>query len=339
MNNLFVNTLHGNPGHRPPVWLMRQAGRILDSYQSLRSHYSFQQLMETPQLAAKVTLLPVIELEVDAAILFNDILSLPKAMGMDMQWTQRGPVFTNPLSGMDNPAGFLGTDISGLDYVYETIDRIVEQHKAPLIGFCGAPLTVMCYMIEGISGNQSFPVAQQFITQRRSETEKILETVTQATIHYATQQAEHGIDCFQLFESNAGIIPFEVYKELFLPAVRRILLAVRDKGVPVIFFPKGIGLGLKHIDHSICDFVSIDWQTPILDARQAVDPKVGLQGNFDPQVLTGDTAGIDSMVDKYLSLRRQNPLWIANLGHGVLPHTPIDNVRHLIKRIKATDWT
>lgn len=349
MDSIFLKTLMGKQCHRPPVWLMRQAGRVLPRYQKLREEHSFSELMSTPELAAKVTLMPVEDLGVDAAILFSDILTIPMAMGMDIEWTERGPRFPHPLASYQNPLHHISANIhkqsttatrtSPLDYVYETIDRVVDKSHVPLIGFCGAPLTTLCYMLQGISTKSTFPEAKKFFYERREETKQLIDAVTDITIEYATRQIEHGIDAFQLFESHAGLLPTDTYEELFLPAVCRITDSVRRAGIPLIFFPKGLGCGLKVITPDVCDFVSIDWQTSLSEARKIVPTEVGLQGNIDPHLLFASQEEIANKLSCYKPFFRKHPNWIVNLGHGVLADTPYENVKFLVNWIKETNWT
>ena len=338
MENIFLNTLLGKECQRPPVWLMRQAGRVLPSYQQLRSHYSFSKLMANPDLAAQVTLLPVEDLGVDAAILFSDILTIPVAMGMKIEWTERGPKFLNPLATMEHPLQQLNIKPERLNHVYDAIDRIVERSHVPLIGFCGAPLTTLCYMLQGVSTKATFPEAKKFFYEHREETKQLIDAVTELSIEYATHQIEHGIDAFQLFESHAGLLPTELYEELFLPAVCRITDAVRSAGIPLIFFPKGLGSGLRLITPDVCDFVSIDWQTSLLEARKMVHPEVGLQGNLDPHLLFADQQEIAQAIDGLKPFFREYGHWIVNLGHGVLADTPFENVKFFVNYIKETNW-
>ena len=320
--------------NRPPVWLMRQAGRVLPRYRKLREQYSFRELMETPQLAADVTLMPVDDLGVDAAIIFSDILTVPTALGMEIEWTDHGPKFPQPLCTVENPSKFLKIQPEKFEHVYKAIDIVVKNKKVPLIGFCGAPLTTLCYMIQGVSSKQNFPEAKKFFYENRSETQQLLEIVTEISIDYALKQVEHGINVFQIFESNAGIVPTEFYEEMFLPSVMKISNAVRSKGVPVIFFPKGIGCGLRMMTPEVCDVAGIDWQTSIWDARKLVHKDVALQGNFDPHLLFAPQEIIAAEVEKYRKFFAENPDWIANLGHGVLAETPFENVKYFIQCIQ-----
>lgn len=338
MNSLFLNTLMGRHGQRPPVWYMRQAGRVLPRYQELRKHHSFRELMHTPELAAQVTLMPVEDVGVDAAILFSDILVIPEAMGMELRWTEQGPRFTHPLWQSDRPVQQLHPDSSRLNHVYAAIDSVVGRSHVPLIGFCGAPLTTLCYMLQGMSTKGAFPEAKKFFYERREETRQLIDAVTELSIEYAQQQISHGIDAFQLFDTHAGLLPADVYEELFLPAVQRIADAVRSQGIPLILFPKGLGSGLRLITPDVCDVVSIDWQTSLSEARRLVHPEVGLQGNLDPHLLFATRTEIARTMEHYKPFFREHPNWVVNLGHGVLADTSIEKLRFLTDWIKTANW-
>jgi len=340
MQSILLDTMKGKPGNRPPVWFMRQAGRVLPNYHKLKEQYSFRELMHDPALAAQVTLMPVEDLGVDAAILFSDILVIPEAMGMEAAFTDRGPVFKNPLKGINQPADRLKLNPEKLEYIYRTIDEIIRTRPdhLPLIGFCGAPLTTLCYMIQGISSNPGFPEATRFLFQNRCEAQKLIEALTEMSIHYACGQIDHGIDVFQLFETHANLIPEEMYLEMFMPSVKKIAKVVRARGIPFIFFPKGFGSGLRRITPDIADFVGIDWQIPIHDARELVHPEVGLQGNLDPRLLYADQPTIAAALEKYLPFFRKNSKWIFNLGHGFLPDSPFENAKFVVDWIKNRSW-
>lgn len=332
MNSILLDTLSGKETPRPPVWFMRQAGRVLPSYMKLKERYSFWEMMRSGELAAKVTLLPVHDLGVDAAILFSDILVIPYAMGMGLDFTDRGPVFENPLKDVDAPA--FDPQPEKLGYIYEAIDEIIRTRPAdiPLIGFCGAPLTVLDFMIEGLGSRSDFQDAVIYIFREKRQLKKLIDAVTELSIEYALNQIRHGVEVFQLFETHAGLIPNQLYFELFMPSVKKISRAVRDAGIPFIFFPKGLGAGLEKINKEVCDFVSIDWLTPIREARRMVDKEVGLQGNLDPRLLFADRRDMEEELIRFRDFGRDNKNWIFNLGHGFLPETPFENARFI------TDW-
>jgi uroporphyrinogen decarboxylase len=210
MTNIFLDTLQGKTTDRPPVWFMRQAGRVLPSYLALKEKHTFWQMMKDPELAAKVTLLPVNDLDVDAAILFSDILVIPYAMGMGLDFTDQGPVFEQPLKDVNDPLQKLNPDPGKLQYIYDAIDKILETpgNNTPLVGFSGAPLTVMLFMIQGLGTRSNFADAEKFFFKEKLLTRKLAEAVTELTIEYALQQIKHGISAFQLFDTHAGSVPF-----------------------------------------------------------------------------------------------------------------------------------
>jgi len=337
---ILLKTLSGEPTERLPVWFMRQAGRVLPSYLKIKEDYSFWQMMQHPEIAAKVTLLPIEDLGVDASILFSDILVIPYALGMGLEFNDSGPLFDQPLAYRENPHLGLQPDPSKLNYIYLVIDEIkrTKTEETPLIGFCGAPLTVLLFMIQGLGRKGDFPDAIRFIYQNKETTKKLIDIVTELSIVYALGQIEHGIDVFQLFDTHAGLIPVDLYQELFMPSIQKIANAVREKGVPFIFFPKGLGTGIAKITPDYCDFLSIDWQTPLDTARKLVDPKIGLQGNVDPRLLYASQAEIEKALQPYIDFGKNNQNWIFNLGHGFIPGIPFENAKFLADWVKRTDW-
>jgi uroporphyrinogen decarboxylase len=340
MNNIFIDTLKGIKRERPPVWFMRQAGRVIPEYMKLREKYSFHELMNIPELAAEVTLQPVKLLGVDAAILFSDILVIPEAMGMNLVFTDHGPRFDTPLKDVKDPIGFLTPNPKKLQPVYDAIDAIMatKDSDTPLIGFCGSPLTTLFYMVQGISSDHQFPAAVEMMYRDPETTNKLLETISDLSIDYALNQVKHGISAFQLFETHAGLVPYPLYNEMIMPHVRRILKAVKETGTPVIFFPKGLGAGMSALKGEDFDFVSVDWQMSIEDAKAMVGPEIGVQGNLDPRVLTTSKEAIKKELEKYLPFGSREHKWIFNLGHGILPNIPFDNVKFVVEWIKSVDW-
>lgn len=339
-NSILLQTLRGEQTERPPVWFMRQAGRVLPSYMKIKENYTFWQMMQNPEVAAKVTLLPIDDLGVDAGILFSDILVIPHALGMGLEFNDSGPVFDQPLAYRENPLAGLQADPTKLNYIYEVIDQIIRTKKeeTPLIGFCGAPLTVLLFMLQGLGRKGDFPEAIKFIYQNKETTKKLIEVVTDLSIVYAQGQIKHGVDVFQLFDTHAGLIPVDLYQELFMPSIRKIGAAVREKGIPFIFFPKGLGVGIADITPEDCDYLSIDWQIPIGTARKMVDSKIGLQGNIDPRLLYASQPEIEKALQPYIEFGKNNQNWIFNLGHGFMPGISFENARFLADWVKRADW-
>jgi len=339
-DSIFIKTLKGEKTERPPVWFMRQAGRVLPSYLKLREQYRFSELMQSPELAAKVTLMPVYDLGVDAAILFSDILVIPAALGMKLEFTDSGPKFEKALKDLSDPLSLLSPDASKLEYIYAVIDEIqrTKPSGTPLIGFCGSPFTTLCYMVQGLSSNHTFPDAVALLYKNKVLAHQLLNLITELSIEYASNQVKHGVSAFQIFETHAGLIPSDLYFSMIMPYVRKISSAVKQLGCPVIFLPKGLGTGISHITPEDTDFLSIDWQTPIEEARQLVHPEIGLQGNLDPRLLLADKETILETLEKYVSFGSKNQNWIFNLGHGFIPGIPFENAKLVVDWVKQTDW-
>lgn len=338
--SILLQTLKGKTTSRPPQWFMRQAGRVLPSYLKIKENYTFWQMMQNPKVAAEVTLLPIKDLGVDAAILFSDILVIPYALGMGLDFTNAGPVFEKPLFQRSNPLKGLNPDPSKLNYIYDVVDEIIKTKPAniPLIGFCGAPLTVLLFMLQGLGRKGDFPDAIKFIYQNKKVTQKLIEELTDLSILYAEEQINHGVEVFQLFDTHAGLIPYDLYEELFMPSIKKIAAAVRAKGVPFIFFPKGLATGIKNITPEHCDFLSIDWQTSLPTARKLVHNDIGLQGNIDPRLLYASQEEIEKTLNTYIDFGSENQNWIFNLGHGFIPGLPFENAKFLADWVRKTDW-
>ena len=326
--NPFFAVINHQPASRPPVWMMRQAGRVLPRYRELTKTHPFHFIMANAKLAAEVTLMPIEDMGMDAAILFSDILVIPEALGVKVEWTREGPDFQHLLLGVEHPSSELSFDSSKLVHVADALDEIHRQksNDTPVIGFCGGPLTCLCYMLRGRDATLQFTDVVRYLYTNPIESRQILEAITSATEWYVNMQAEHGIDAFQIFESFAGVVPAELYNDIVMPFVRRITAAARKHGLPVIFFPKGFGAGLHLLSKQECDYVSIDWQTPLSVARKIVDEDLGLQGNMDPRILFASQDVIEKQLKNYAEFFRENPNFIFNLGHGLHKDTPVENV-------------
>ena len=330
----FLAALRGRPHDRVPVWFMRQAGRALPGYRALRERHGFAELLRDPELAAEVTLMPRRELGVDALIFFGDILVVPEALGMELEWTDRGPRFRAPLAALDDPASALRDRPERLEPALRTVERVLADPRrdVPLIGFCGAPMTVLCYMLAGSGRGGDFSEAVRFFYAERAATARLLDAVVAMSVHYAAEQAARGVHAFQLFESNAGAVPLSLYRELFLPAAAKVCAAVRAAGIPVVFFPRGIGAGLSLATPDLCDCAGVDWQTPIREARRLVHPEVALQGNLDPRLLLDPASPLDEAVDDLLRFGAERDDWVFGLGHGVAPGTDAPALRRVVDR-------
>lgn len=333
-NDLLIRAAGGAPVHRPPVWLMRQAGRILPEYRALRAGLpDFKSLVESPDLAAEATVQPVDALGVDAAILFSDILVVPEAMGLAYEMVEsKGPFFKQTIrSATEVEALRTGADAAAsLRYVYQAIHEALKRldGRTPLIGFAGAPWTILAYMVEG-QGSKTFSKAKAFLYQEPALAHRLLEKITSATIAYLEEQVRCGVHLVQLFDSWAGILGPEQYRLFSAPYIDRICGALES--VPVTVFAKGAWFALEDFSVMDCQVVGLDWTIPPDEARKAVGPEKILQGNLDPCQLYAPPEKV--MQATRVMLGQFGRRHIANLGHGVYPDTPLDGVRHLWKRL------
>ncbi len=338
-NDLLLRVLAGELTERPPVWLMRQAGRILKEYREVRASVNgFKALVSNPELASEVTVQPVDILGVDAAILFSDILVIPEAMGLDYQLIEKvGPRFPvtikesadiDRLRQGDEAAGRLG-------YVYDAITatRAKLANRVPLIGFAGAPWTLLSYMVEG-GGSKTFSKAKAFLYGRPAYAHRFLEKITRTLIAYLQQKVASGVHVLQLFDSWAGVLDRPTYEEFGLRYIRQILEALPE--VPVIMFSKGAWFSLDQLAALPATALGLDWQTSPAHARSIAGPDRVLQGNLDPSLLLSNVETIQhSTKDMLAAFGRHH---IANLGHGVYPDTPVEHVKCFIQAVQSYDY-
>ncbi len=332
-NDLILRVARGEKTERTPVWLMRQAGRILPEYREVRSRLKdFKELVETPQLAAEVTIQPVDLLGVDAAIIFSDILVIPDAMGLPYEMKSGvGPVFPKVIESARDIDQLKTADGSELQYVYDAISITKKEldGRVPLIGFAGAPWTIMAYMLEG-SGSKTFSKARRFLYNEPAAAHKLLEAITNSTIAYLRAQIEAGADMIQVFDSWAGILPKDHYTEFSIRYLERIAEAI---DVPLTLFSKGAWFSLEEIGALDCQTVGLDWNMDPAEAIKLLPAKT-LQGNLDPCVLYGNEETIihktRSMLDAFNGHNH-----IANLGHGVYPDTDPEHVKIFIEEVKS----
>ncbi|MCU0341453.1 MAG: uroporphyrinogen decarboxylase [Spirosomaceae bacterium] len=335
-NDLLLRAARGERTERVPVWMMRQAGRILAEYRAVREKAgNFIKLATTPELAAEVTLQPVDLLGVDAAIIFSDILVVPEAMGLPYEMEEkRGPVFPQVVKTVADIEQLRVADPEEhLKYVLDAI-KIVKQElngRVPLIGFAGAPFTIFCYMVEG-KGSKTFSVAKKALYADPQFSHALLQKITDSTIAYLKAQVAVGANLVQIFDSWAGILSPEQYRTFSLPYIKQICDALADS-VPVTVFAKGAFFARQDIGQLNCSVVGLDWNMDAAESRQLIPTKT-LQGNLDPCVLYADYAQIRTEVTKMLRSFGTHR-YIANLGHGVYPDTDPDKVRCFIDTVKS----
>ena len=316
--------------------MMRQAGRYLPEYIELRKKYDFFTRVETPELACEITLQPIRRLGVDAAILFSDILVIPQAMGVEVQLIeQKGPFLPRTIKTLQDIEGLITGDdaVHALKYVYDAIALIKKElnGSVPLIGFAGAPFTILCYMVEG-KGSKNFDVAKQFCFAQPDLAHRLLGKITDLTIAYLLKQVEAGADVVQVFDSWSGLLDPAAFDTFCMPYLTKISDAL-SKHVPVILFPKGSWYALEKMSKTSASAIGIDWCiTPQL-ARQWTNSAITLQGNFDPSKLLLPPAQIKAEVKLMIDGFGKDRL-IANLGHGILPNVPVEHAMAFVDAVK-----
>ncbi len=335
-NDLLLRTLRKEKVSRPPVWMMRQAGRYLPQYIELRRKYDFFTRVQTPELACAITLQPVDIIGVDAAIIFCDILVIPQALGMTVLMEEgKGPLLPNTIKTLKDIELLDENRITEkLDYVFKalTLTKKELNSRVPLIGFAGAPFTLLCYMIEG-KGSKGFEKAKAFCFAHPELAHKLLRKITQATITYLKGQAQAGADVVQVFDSWSGLLSPEDFDRFASPYLIQIADALAPH-VPVILFPKGSGYALHSLSqHQSVSGIGIDWGIQPSKARHDSQNNVVLQGNFDPSKLSMLPAEIKMEVTKMIKAFGVQS-YIANLGHGILPHIPVDHAKAFVDAVK-----
>jgi len=322
---------------RPPVWFMRQAGRSLPEYRALREKHSFLELMHTPDLAVEVTLQPVRRYGVDGAVLFSDILVVAPAMGLEVEFAP-GPVLPEPVRCAEDVERLRDLESGDVAHVLEAV-RILRRElagEAALIGFAGGPFTVASYLVEGRSG--STPV--QLRTWLRADPEaacRLLDKVTRSTIRYLRAQVEAGVQALQIFDTGAGILAEPEFRAHALSYVQRCIDGVGG-GVPVIYFVMETSHLLEAAAESGADIVGVDWRVSLLEARRRLGPMVGVQGNLDPAAPFGPPSQVAAETRRVLEEAGPEPGHIFNLGHGVLPQTPLEGLETVVRTVKEWKW-
>ena len=335
-NDLLLRVLQRKTVVRTPVWIMRQAGRILPEYRAIRKEVKdFTSLLKNPSLAAEITLQPIKALDVDAVIIFSDILVVPEAMGLSYQIVEnKGPYFLRKIENQkDIEALHTIHDSTHIEYVIETI-RLVKKklhNQLPLIGFAGGPFTIFCYMIEG-SSSKTFSKARKMLYTDPNLAHQLIERITESTIFYLKAQIAAGVDLVQIFDSWAGIIPYTQYIEFNLPYIQKICKALENK-IPKIIFSRGIHQALKDLGNIPCQAISLDWNIDIGQVKKIIKKDKVLQGNLDPCVLYASAGIIEQETQKMIEAFNGYS-HIANLGHGVYPNIPLENVKLFIETVK-----
>ena len=341
INNRLLKALRRQPVDMTPVWIMRQAGRYLPEYRATRKRAGdFMTLCKTPELACEVTLQPLQRFDLDAAILFSDILTIPDAMGLGLRVVENmGPQFARPLRSGEDIRKLRVPDVeSDLRYVMDAV-RLIKRElhgKVPLIGFAGSPWTIATYMIEGGS-SKNFSLAKRMLYGQPDLMHRLLDVLSRSIIDYLNGQIAAGVDSVMIFDSWGGILSQAAYREFSLDYMQRIVQGIKienqGNATPVILFTKGGGLWIEDIAESGCDAIGVDWTVDIGAARRRAGGKVALQGNLDTAVLYSSPAAIRRQVAEVLAAYGEADGHVFNLGHGIHPDIDPDKVALLVDAV------
>ena len=334
-NDLFLRALRGEEVERPPVWMMRQAGRYLPDFMKLKAKYSFFERAENPELATEITVMPIDQVGPDAAILFSDILVIPQALGTEVQIiTDKGIHIPTPIRTLKQVEDISIPDMADrLHYVIEALQLTKKElaGRVPLIGFAGSPWTILCYMVEG-KGSKDFAKAKEFCFTQPKAAKVLLEKITQATVEYLNAKVENGADAIQIFDSWGGLLSPTDYAEFSWPYIQTILDETTTNTYKIVF-AKGCWYHLETMAQSGADALGVDWTVTPQTARQLTGGNITLQGNFDPSRLLSPIDQLEQqvrdMIDGFGTRR-----YIANLGHGILPNIPVEHAKAFVNAVK-----
>ncbi|MBJ2175123.1 uroporphyrinogen decarboxylase [Aureibaculum sp. A20] len=338
-NDLFLRALKGETVDRPPVWMMRQAGRYLPEFIAIREKYDFFTRCRTPELASEITVQPIRRYGMDAAILFSDILVIPQAMNIEVEMRPNfGPYLPNPVRDQKGVDEVIVPDVNvELDYVMQAIKATKEllNNDIPLIGFAGSPWTILCYVVQG-QGSKNFDKAKAFCFTQPLAAHQLLQKITDTTIAYLKAKVKAGVDVVQIFDSWGGMLSPVDYQEFSWQYINQIIEALKDDA-PVIAFGKGCWFALSEMAKSNVSALGVDWTITPQNARYLSGGKITLQGNFDPSRLLSPPATIKKMVHQMINDFGKDK-YIVNLGHGILPNIPLDNAKAFIDAVKEYEF-
>ena len=336
MNTLFLDAAFSKSTERPPVWMMRQAGRFMPEYWEIKNKYSFLEMCKTPEIAANVTMLPVDLLGIDAAILFSDILVTGEAMGGDLSFTQGvGPKFANPVRTLADVEALEVDVLDRLQYVADAITVIQQRLNGsiPLIGFAGAPFTVMSYLVEGGS-SKDFKTTKLLLHNQPEVAHMLLAKIAKVTADYLNLQIAAGVNAVQIFDSWALALSWNDYQEFSHRYIQEIIANLNRKDIPVISFCKGSSVFAPIMAEAKPDVVSVDWNADLLNIKKSLPAGIAVQGNLDPHILYADKPVIKREILRLFERMRGENGFIFNLGHGIMPDIPFDHVKYAIEVIK-----
>ena len=334
-NDLFLKALKGETVTRPPVWMMRQAGRYLPDFMKIKAKYDFFTRCQTPELATEITIMPIDQVGPDAAILFCDILVVLQAMQIPVEMRDgTGPWIPNPIRSVQDVEKTIIPNINEhLGYVMDAIKMTTKElnHRVPLIGFAGSPWTLLCYAVQG-KGSRTFDKAKGFCFSQPQAAHTLLQKITDTTIAYLKEKIKSGVHVVQLFDSWGGILSPEDYQLFSWNYLQQIVTALKDHA-PVIVFGKGCWFALNEMGRSGASAIGVDWTCSARNARYLSGGQITLQGNFDPTRLLSPIPEIKSSVHKMINEFGKDK-YIVNLGHGILPNIPVDHAKAFVDAVK-----
>ncbi|SEK74159.1 uroporphyrinogen decarboxylase [Aquimarina amphilecti] len=334
-NDLFLKALKGETVDRPPVWMMRQAGRYLPEFMALKKKYDFFTRCRTPELASEITVQPIDIIGPDAAILFSDILVIPQAMNIEVEMKDGiGPWLPNPIRSQADVDQVIVPNIDEeLGYVMDAISLTKEKldNRVPLIGFAGSPWTILCYAVQG-QGSKNFDKAKAFCFTQPKAAHQLLQKITDTTIAYLKKKVATGVNAVQVFDSWGGMLSPVDYQEFSWKYIQQIVDALKDE-TEVIVFGKGCWFALNEMANSGAAALGVDWTCSARNARYLTGGNITLQGNFDPSRLLSPPSDIKKMVKQMIDEFGKDR-YIANLGHGILPNIPVENARAFVDAVK-----
>ena len=334
-NNLLIEALKGSSVDRPPVWMMRQAGRYLPDFMKLKEKYDFFTRCRTPELVTEITLMPINQIGVDAAIIFSDILVVLQAMNIEVEMREGiGPFLPNPIKDKKSLNQVILPDVhEHLEYVFDAVKLTKKElnNRVPLIGFAGAPWTLFCYALQG-QGSKNFSTAKAFCYQHPELAKELLQKITTTTIAYLREKVKAGADVIQLFDSWGGLLSPKDY-QVFSWFYSQQIIDALSSSVPVIIFGKGCWFALPEMGKSGASAIGIDWTCSARNARYLSGGHVTLQGNFDPSKLLLPISEIKLQVKQMINEFGKES-YIVNLGHGILPNVPVDHAKAFVDAVK-----
>lgn len=336
MDSRFLDALACRNKGRPPIWLMRQAGRYMPEYRAMRAKHSFLDMCHRPELAAEITHMPLKAFGFDAAILFSDILVVAEALNVGLRFEDKiGPIIERPVRTSHDVASLPAIDVSEkLGYVANAIKLLKRSLKVPLIGFCGAPFTVASYMVEGAS-SRTLHQTKKWMLADPMVFHQLLDRITATTVDYLKLQIAAGVDAIQIFDSWANYLAFPQFQEFSKAYIDRLMQAIAGTGVPVILFCKGSSAFAHELAKLSPAGISVDWNCHLPFLRASIPYPIALQGNLDPDVLYAPAAIVRSEALRLLDSMKGDMGHIFNLGHGILPDIPVDSVKALVETVKS----